>query len=163
MTAIHRRPGTASVAALGVISLTIATAHAIAPAWSQSVGLDVWHYSEYAEDHRQCIERRKELQVGHERLMQQFDAADRITAQLIERRISLADAADEAGRVNEDRPGFFESLGFSYHDATTVQQRCARYLIDHVKHRLEETGDTSHVLEIMSRLEAEYRELPTTE
>ena len=162
MTVLHRRPGAASVAALGVITLTVAAAHAIAPAWSERVGLDLWRYSEYVEDHRQCIERRKELAANHDRLLHQIDAGDRIAAQLIERHTSLADAAEEVGRVNEDRTGFLDSLRFSYRDAATAQRRFARYLIARVQIRLQESGDSSRLAEVTSRLEAEYQELPTT-
>lgn len=162
MTAFHRRPGAASVTALGVITLTVATAHIVAPNWSHQVGLDVWRYSEYIADHHDCSEHRKDLEAEHDRLRQQIEVSDQIAILLIDRHVSLADAADEAARVNEDRSGFISSLGCTYRDAVTTRQRCSRYLISRVRLRLEETGESSRLVEIESRLEAEYRDLPDT-
>jgi len=161
MTVIHRRPGAASVAALGVITLTVAAAHAVAPNWSQRLGLDVWNYSEYAADLRECTERRKELEAGHDRLLFQIDAGDRIAGLVIDRHLTLAEAADEAFQVNQGRSGFSDSLGFTYGNGTTARERYARYVIDRVRIRLEDCGESSRLAEVMPRLEAEYRELPT--
>jgi hypothetical protein len=160
MTAIHRRPGAASVAALGVITLSVAAAHAVAPNWSRSVGLDVWRYSEYAADLRQCHDRRKELAAGHERLFQQMDVGDRLAAGLIDAHVSLADAADEIGRVNQDRTGFADTLRWSFGDGTSPRQRFARYLLVRARSRLEDAGDPSRLAEVTARLEAEYRAMP---
>jgi hypothetical protein len=120
----------------------------------------VWNYGFDVEDHRQCSERRKDLEAGQARLHQQIDIGDQLAAQLIDDHLSLVDAADMILNANKDRSGFIEAMGYQYGTSTSPRQRCARYLMLHVELRLRDTGATSRVPETLTRLEVDYRAMP---
>ena len=105
------------------------------------------------------MDRRKELEGTHGRLLRQIEAADHVVGLLVDGKLSLADAADEVGRINQGRPGFLDGLRSLYPAAVTERQLVARYVIHKAGERLE--GDPARRAEVLARLEAEYRVLST--
>jgi hypothetical protein len=158
MTVLNRRPGIASVATLGVLSLAVTAAHLVAPGWSRSAGLDLWNYPTVVADERAAIDRRVDLQATHDRFREQVEAADHIADLVIDGRLPLADAAAEVARINRDRPSFRDSLRCTFLDATTDRRRDAAYVIHKVSMRL--SADPVRRDGVVARLRAEYDRLP---
>ncbi len=159
MTVIRHRPGFASVASLGVITLGVVAFHAVAPNWSKRFGLDVWNYSYYEADQRQTAHERKNLEVSHDRLRRQIEACDRIAGRLVAGELTLAEAAEDASRVNSDRPGFDDCLQIEHPHAGTERLRAARYIMVRARFYMIDRRDTSREVEVMERLEEDYRKL----
>ncbi|HJZ56466.1 MAG TPA: hypothetical protein VKE74_15985 [Gemmataceae bacterium] len=161
MTVLRRRPGIASVATLGVITLTLGTARILAPEWSRHAGLDVWNYPGLTDDLRATDHDRKELEAKHERLRCQIEAADHVIELLIDGELTLPAAVDEIERITQNRSGFPGSLRVSHPDASTDRQLIVRYAIRKAAERLAE--DPAQQARVLARLEAEYRQLPSGE
>jgi hypothetical protein len=156
MTVI-RRPGLASVAALGGITAALAAAPAAAPGWVRAAGLDLWNLPAAEADYRASIDRRGELKATHDRLHRQFEASDQTVELLIDGRLSLAAAAGELDQINRDRAGFYASLRFHHAEAGSDLELAAWYAIDKVRRRL--ANDPARLAGVMARLDAELRAL----
>jgi hypothetical protein len=154
MTAI-RRSGTTSVAVLIGLSLSVATAHAIAPGWSRRVGLDVWNYTALQEQYNQAAEERDEILTRGEESAARRGAANQIAAELIAGTISLPTAADELAEVFRQDRGVRVVLENIHHSAPTERHRFALHAIDRVGCLLRD--DPARLGAVTARLEAEYR------
>lgn len=158
MTVLRRRPGIASVAALGGITAALLAAHVVAPEWSRAAGLDVWNAVAAETERRATEDRRGELEDLHGRLRQQMAVAEQLATRLIDGDIPLAAAADEVMVANRGRDAFYFVLQREHPSATTERQMAARYLIAKVKDRYYD--DPSSGTAVLARLEAEYRTIP---
>jgi hypothetical protein len=160
MTVLRRRPGIASVATLGVITLTLGAARILAPEWSQHAGLDVWSYPGLQAELQATADDRTKLNAQHEQLWHQVEATDHIVGLLIGGEMSLPAAVDEIDQITHGRTGFLEALRFKHPDAVTDQQLLARYTIRKADEQL--ARDPDRRTRVIARLEAEYRQLPAT-
>ena len=152
MTSI-RRAGTASGAALSVLAMGLGMAHAVAPHWSRSVGLDVWNYSQACADFRSFDDRDASLEVQREKIRRETELAGHVATRVIEGRLSLAEAADELAPILKDRAGF-DTVTQCYYKAPTHRHAAARYTITHIGLLLED--DPERFAQVKTRLEAEY-------
>ena len=153
MTAI-RRPGAASAAVLVGLTVSLAAAHAIAPEWSRSAGLDVWNIAEVEKARRSAVERRAEIHAHAEHCARRREIANQLAAQLVANTTTLPAATDEVRALFADDTGFvvmFESL---YPTVPTERLRFARHVIERTKRFLTNPAQFEAVT---ARLEAEYR------
>lgn len=157
MTALHRRPGIVSVAALGGITLAVAAAHAVAPEWARATGLDVWSYPGLVDQERATVDERKHLEASHDRLAREIEACDHVVGLLINGQLPLPDAIDEIARINHDRPGFVATLRSTYSEGLTDRQLVAQYIL--VKIRGVLADDPHQLAEVLTRLEAECQRI----
>jgi hypothetical protein len=154
MTVLHRRPGIASAGTLATITLALAVAHTVAPAWACEAGLDVWNLPDLQATESAERVRHEQVARSHDLLNRQIAASEAITAALIEGELSLADATDELARVNQHRVGFHAILPLLYPEASTFRARVARYAIDRVHEQL--ASDPTREAAVLARLESEY-------
>jgi hypothetical protein len=155
MIVLRHRPGIASVAVLAGITAALGLAHAVAPEWSHAAGLDVWNVSEAEADHRAEVDRHAALDDRHADLRVKVGLARCLTEQLIDGRVSLADAAAEVLRANRSRPEFLFVLRQEYPDAATDRELAARYLLAKVADYFHD--EPSRRAEATGRLEVEYQ------
>jgi len=154
MTVFRRRPGIASVAALAAIATSLAAAHALAPGWARSAGLDVWNFAAEEAHYQTLLDERDDLAVQHERLGYQVAAGESLARRVAAGRVPLSEAADELLHVNRDRPGFLCGLRRDYRTARNDRELIARYLIRKVG---QLQADPARRARETARLEAEYR------
>jgi hypothetical protein len=157
MTALPRRTGFASIAALAGLAVTLGLVHAAAPEWARAAGLDVWNLRSEQVAFRQATGEREELELTHDQMLRQIEASEAVAARLIAGRLALPAAADELGQINRARPSFAAGLALTFPDAPTPRHHLARYAIGKVRYRL--AGDPSHLAEVTARLEAQYQDM----
>src|SRR4051794_32802747 len=97
-----RRAALASAAVIGVTA-TLATAVA-APAWARAAGLDVWNVPEMVEWKKAEDRRTADLWAAHARLQDQREATAAVVDELIDGRVTLAEAAEEVEEINRANP-----------------------------------------------------------
>ena len=159
MTAI-RRPGTASAAVLIALSLSVATAHAIAPDWSRRAGLDVWNLSALERQYQSAAEHRADIDAEAERAASRRLAANQIAAKLTNEPHTLPTAADELAEVFQYDPGVLTTLAVYHTAARTERHLFARHAIDRVSRLLAD--EPARRTAVLARLEKEYRAMYTS-
>jgi hypothetical protein len=155
MTSI-RRAGTASGAALSALVLAVGTGHAVAPRWSEELGLDVWNLPAAHERVREVAGRGDEIQTERNRLARECEFTEHVAARLVARRAGLRDAVDQLAPVLERRTGF-ETTWMCTYRSPSFRHGVARYAIIQAERALrDEPGAWA---ELAPRLEAEYAAL----
>lgn len=155
MTTI-RRPGAASAAVLVGLSVSLVTAHALAPDWSRRAGLDVWRLPALERECLNLVEERNEVEARAERSARRRETANQIAAQLISGAIALPAAADEIRGIFCEDEGMVATLKHTY-PAPTERLRFARHTIERAARLLVDEPDRCAALR--ARLEVEYREM----
>jgi hypothetical protein len=155
MTSI-RRAGTVSGAALSALVLAVGVGHAVAPRWSEELGLDVWNYSAAREQVQQVADRGEALVAERARLLRECDFTQHVAARLVTRRVTLRDAVDQLAPVLERRAGF-ETTWLRSYRSPSFRHGVARYAIIQVERALRD--DPGAWAELAPRLEAEYAAL----
>lgn len=152
MTTI-RRAGTASVAALSGLVLTLGLAQSAAPEWTRRAGLDVWNVSA-ARDTLLATDRDREMLQSHaEQLHQEIEFTEHTTNRLMAGTLSLAGATDLIEPILRNRPGF-DTVAEIHYPAPTFRLSVAQYLVKRVE--WEMPADLSERAAISTRLEMEY-------
>ncbi len=124
--------------------------NAFAPQWSRAAGLDFWEMQEAVEIQKLEHERRQVIDNSMAVLSEQIAAGESVTDALLEARVSLAEATDQAVQINRDRPGFDQALLSQYAEETTKRARVERYLLDKISGRL--ANDPSRLAEVLARI-----------
>ncbi|MFO0795895.1 MAG: hypothetical protein U0804_00305 [Gemmataceae bacterium] len=158
MTALHRRPGIASVATLAGIVLTLGVAHVVAPEWSRAAGLDVWNAGDARAELAATLARGDDLEVEHELVTTQIRGSLGVVTRLADGRLTLDRAVDELIVLNQGRTAWADGLEYAHPTAPTHRHRVARYAIEKLAN--EYLADPAAWAELSARLEAEYRGLP---
>jgi hypothetical protein len=151
-----RRTGLASVATLAALTLTVGVIHAVAPEWSERMGVDVWNLSEVEAEWNRTEEKGRELAAASEREIRQIEASDRVAGELAAGRLSLADAVDELCRVNAGRPAFITCQRMADPDGTE-RDWVAQYAV--AKAVRYPAADPARQADVACRLAAEYAAL----
>jgi hypothetical protein len=151
-----RRAGIASFVAVAVFALALVLTYAVAPAWSRSVGLDVWNYPDARDQLRAANERKAEVTADHEELCRQIDLARHVAGRLADGSLTLREAVGELEGLLAERPGFRTACEVGY-AAPSFRHGVARYAINHVETLL--AGDPTRRAAASARLEAEYAAL----
>lgn len=149
-----RRAGTASVAALSGLVLTIGLAQTAAPEWMRRSGLDVWNVFEAQDSLRATGHQRESLRLEAEQLQQEIEFADHVANRLEAGTISMAEATDIIEPILRNRSGFHNVAGL-YYAAPTFRHAVARYLSARVLRRASLTSAGGWAL-LATRLEVEY-------
>jgi hypothetical protein len=155
MTSI-RRAGTVSGAALSALVLAVGMGHAVAPRWSEDLGLDVWNYPAAREQAREVAGRGEALAAERARLLRECDFTQHVAARLVSRRSTLRDAVDQLAPLLERRTGFETTWVYTYR-TPSFRHGVARYAIIQAERALRD--DPGAWAELAPRLEAEYAAL----
>jgi hypothetical protein len=151
-----RRRGAAPAATLIGLTLSLASAHAVAPEWSRRAGLDVWNLPGEQELLREATERRAEVNDYAESCARRREAADHVALRLAEG-LPLERGTDEIMDLFRGDDGLCISLQVRFHEAPTARHAFALHAIDRVKRVLD--GDPARGAAAVARLEAEYGQL----
>ena len=155
MTSI-RRTGAASGATLSALAVALGLAHAVAPKWSEQVGLDVWNYSAAQNRVRDAESQSDSIRVGRDKLLREIEMADHLASQMIDGKLTLAAAVDELEPTLRNRPGF-DVVRECHYKTPTFRHAVARYALTHIGIVLQ--SDPDRLAAVTPRLEAEYSAL----
>jgi hypothetical protein len=126
MTTI-RRAGTASVATLSGLVLTLGLMQTAAPEWARFAGLDVWNVSAAQESCRAADQRRGALETQAEQLHDEIQFIEQVASRLAAGTISMAAATDSVEPILRERSAF-NTVAEIYYPAPTFRLTVARYL-----------------------------------
>ncbi|MBN9523554.1 hypothetical protein J0H58_34425 [bacterium] len=130
------------------------------PGWLSAAGLDAWNTPSLR---RQVAANEQEAdrlsgQINH--VTEQILAKERLAAELIAGRVTLADAAAEFETMMVTQPQVAASIRAKYPDAATDRERAARHVIDFANLRLADPAARDR---LAVRMSAELEVLfPTT-
>ena len=153
MSALPRRTGAASLAAIAAFTATFILVHSLAPHWARAAGLDFWKIDDAVAELKREDLREREIAATQERLSGQIAAGDSIVSALIEGRMTLAIAVGQIAEINRDRPGFLDVLAYVHPDARTPFERLEEYALAKVKIRL--AADPTSLANLIERWELE--------
>jgi hypothetical protein len=151
-----RRAGAASAVAVAGLALVLPLTSAVAPAWSRSVGLDVWNYPDARDQLRAAEEQRAETLASQEELFRQIELGDCVARRLADESLTLREAVAELEEPFGRREGF-DVVWRDGYGAPTFRHGVARYAIGRVEVLL--AGDPPRRAAARARLEAEYAAL----
>ncbi|MDB5309244.1 MAG: hypothetical protein JWO38_3446 [Gemmataceae bacterium] len=154
MPVLRCRPAIAMTTSLAALALSLGLAHAISSDWVGELGLDVWNLPEQTRIIDRENARYERLAIDGDCLREQIAASGEVVAGLTAGRARLATAAEELEAINRDRAGMMLVLEYNFPDASTDQQRLARWAIEEVRRRLQD--DPSRQAEVVERLEGEF-------
>jgi hypothetical protein len=149
-----RRTGATTVATVFGLTFGVALANAVAPNWTQRVGIDVWNLPSAIEDNRTADEELIALDKQAERLRWEMETGDYLATELANGTKSLREAVDEMEPILRERIGFLANLDIAYH-TSSLRQGVARYLINRIPNLNKLEGNRQN--DALNRLEQEYR------
>jgi hypothetical protein len=130
------------------------------PTWAAAIGLDVWNLPAL----RQCMEtedaKRRAFAYEDAELFRRMDLKDRLVAELIAGRTTLADVTEEFVALNRDRPGYTTTIRATY-PGQTDEERTARNVLGYVSQRMGDLPPARQA-EVMARLESEFARFVAT-
>lgn len=148
-----RRTGTTSAATLCASVMALLFAHALAPRWTQRMGLDVWALPAAMVQERGCRDEAAALDAKDRELKNEMELADGVALRLVDGSMSLREAVDRMEPLLIKREGFIVTAPASF-QTTTTRQAVARCLLGRIPALL--SGDVEERETVMTRLEAEY-------
>ncbi|VTR91336.1 unnamed protein product [Gemmata massiliana] len=152
-----RRPGAASAAVLVGLSISMVAAHALAPKWSRSVGLDVWNFATAEAEQQRVTDERDDIVAKGEESARRRVLADQFAARLVTRDADLATTAVVMVDLFRDAPGSRATLETMHPTLRDPRLLYARHTINRVERLM--VDDPAQREAVLARLEAEYREL----
>jgi hypothetical protein len=152
-----RRTGAASAATLTGLAAALVLAHAVAPAWARSVGLDVWNLSAVRADAEAADEEAEAVQAKQDRVFLEIQMGEHVAARLADGTLTLAAAVERLEPVLRARTGFACVCTHQY-KVPTLRHGVARYAINRAE-RLLADPDPARWAKVSTRLEAEYAAL----
>jgi hypothetical protein len=152
---VFRRPGVVSTAVFLSLTLSFATAHAVAPQWSRDAGLDVWNLPALNAELKEATEERSNVVEHEEQSAKRRETANHIAMKLADG-FALSEGADELVHVFQNERGMIETLKAIYPDVPSLRHLFALHAIDRVK---RVTHDPVRCEAAVARLEAEYKML----
>lgn len=130
------------------------------PGWLTAAGLDVWSapalHRQVAANETESARLTGRINDVHDQIL----AKERLTAELLAGRITLAEAAEQFEPMIAAQPRIAADLRVKYPDATTDRERAARHVIEYARLRVTDAADRDALAVRMSaELEALF---PTT-
>jgi hypothetical protein len=153
---VIRRAGTTCIAALAVLPLSVGLAYAIAPAWAERVGLDLWNYPAACDSIQESRARAEAIHRERARLELEIEMAQHLAEGLAGGKLTLRDAVGRLEPILARRAGF-HAIRESAYAAPTFRAAVARYAINHVREAL--LDDPSRWFALSVQLEIEYADI----
>ena len=146
---------------VGVALVVVAVAVVANPAWSASLGIDVWNLPALHDEIADETAKGREFERRDADVFRRIELKDRLVADLIAGRTTLAEVTPQFVELNRDRPGYMTAIRASY-PGRTDEERTARTVLQYAERQLAQSPSASHV-EITARLEHEFADLfPTS-
>ena len=157
MRSLPHRTGAVASSIVAAFAGAFLLVHLLVPRWAHTAGLDFWELDRTVEHLRSEEQRTREIQEESDRVFSQMSVCDVVATALIDERIAFADAVDRIDEITRSRRGFAEVLFAIHPQARTHRERLARYTIGKVQSIL--IDDPSRQVEVLERLETEYRKM----
>ncbi len=130
------------------------------PGWLTATGLDAWNAPSLRRQVAVNVQEADRLSGRINTVTEQILAKDRLAAELVAGRITLADAAEQFEAMMVTQPQVAATIRAKYPDAATDRERAARHVVDYANLR---TADPAARDRLAVRMSAELETLfPTT-
>ena len=144
-----------------LLALLVLVAAIVAnPTWAAAIGIDVWNLPALRERIETETEKGRAFDYEDAETLRRMDLKDRLVADLIAGRTTLADVTEEFLALNRARPGYSAAIQTTY-PGQTDEERTARNVLSYVSQRM---GDLSPArqAEVTARLESELTQFVAT-
>jgi hypothetical protein len=141
---------------IGACVLVAAAVFVARPAWASTLGLDVWNVPALKAELRDMTEESGRLDSESEDVRRRVAVKEQIIAELIARRMTLAEATDRFVQLNSYRPEILEVIRAKYPSGSDFE-KTARNVIDYVLVRVAVPERPA----VARRLESELRQMLT--
>jgi hypothetical protein len=146
---------------VGVALVVVAAAVVANPAWSASLGIDVWNLPALQDQIAGEAAKSREFDRRDADVFRRIELKERLVADLIAGRVTLAEVTPQFLELNRDRPGYMLAIRASY-PGRTDEERTARTVLQYAERQLAQFPSASHAA-IAARLENEFSDLfPTS-
>jgi hypothetical protein len=144
------------------ISLVVAAAAVAAnPSWPASLGLDVWNLPALQEQITDEAGKARDLDRKETEVLRRMELKDRLVADLIAGRATLAEVTPQFLDLNRDRPGYVTAIRITY-PGRTDEERTARTVLQYAERQLAQLPPPGRAA-ITARLGDEFADLfPTS-
>jgi hypothetical protein len=130
------------------------------PTWAAAIGIDVWNLPALHQGIETGAEQRREFDHKGVDVLRRIDLKDRLVADLIAGRSTLAEVTGEFLDLNRDRPGYLTALQANF-PGQTDEERTARNVLFYVSHHVGHLSPADRA-EVKARLESELARLVAT-